>query len=205
MKLLIATTNKGKFSEYRRYFAEYAPKLELLSLDEVDVEGEPVEEGVSFEENALIKAEFYAERTGLMTLADDGGFEIDTLDGEPGVKSRRWPGYEASDEKLVAMVMDKLRGVPEKSRGAQIRSVAVVVDREGRKRFQEEGVIRGIIAKKPDVWIQPHLPFRAVLWLEAFGKYYQNLTQEEDEKINHRREMTKKLVETMSLFFGRLR
>jgi XTP/dITP diphosphohydrolase len=196
-ELLIATTNKAKLAEYQRLFKEFAPEIKLVTLDEVKVDGVPEETGTTFEENTILKGRFYAKQTGLLTLADDGGFEIDALGGEPGVKSRRWPGHRANDEELVRMTIDKLRGVQKQNRGAQLRVVAAVIAADGSVLAQEEGITRGVVAEQPAGWIEPYFPFRAVLWFEEFGKFYQDLTPKEHEQINHRRQVVKRLVGKM--------
>ena len=101
LKLLIATTNPGKLAEIKRFLFDVP--VELVSLNDVGITDHVEETGATFEENAVLKAKFYAEKSGLPTLADDGGFEIDALHGEPGVKSHRWVygDRENTDEELM--------------------------------------------------------------------------------------------------------
>lgn len=194
VKLLIATTNKAKLKEFEIYFSYYFPQLRLLSLSDLKVNVSPLENGKTFEENALVKARFYAKKTGLYTLADDGGFEIKALGGKPGVLSKRWPGYEATDEELVKMVMIKLKGVPLEKRQAQLRTVVVVVDPKGQVIAKEEGKIEGIIPQKPASWIEKNFPFRAVLYLPQFKKFYQELSKKEHNIVNHRKKVIAKIA-----------
>ncbi len=202
-KLLIGTGNKGKLAEYKRYFGELMPELELVGPGDLGIEDEPVEDGASFEAVALDKARFYASRSGLLTLVDDGGFEIDALDGEPGVYSRRWPGYEATDEELVKITMKKMAGVAWGDRTARLRLVTVVMDPDGEVIGEEMTSIEGMVAEEADDWIQDHLPFRAVLWIEQFDDYYQNLTDVQHGQINHRREAVERLVPRLREYFKR--
>lgn len=88
MKILIATTNPGKFSELRTFLSDLP--YEYVSLSDVGISLNVEETGSTFDENAILKAKTYADLSGLPAIADDGGFEIDILHGEPGVKSYRW-------------------------------------------------------------------------------------------------------------------
>lgn len=161
-KLLIATTNPGKVLEYKEIFKELKLPIELVSLKEVGIIEKAEEDGSTFEENAIKKARFYFNLSNLPTMSDDGGLEIDYLNGEPGVKSRRWPGYEASDEELQQIALDKLRGVPGEKRGAQLKAVIGLIFPSDEKFYTFEGILRGIIAEKPFDKIIAGYPFRSI-------------------------------------------
>ena len=103
-KLLIATGNKGKLNEFKQSFAKHNINLNLLSLAGFEV-AEPEENGHDFADNALIKAQYYSEKTGLFALADDSGLAIDQLDGQPGIYSARWAGLQ----KDFTIAMEKVR------------------------------------------------------------------------------------------------
>ena len=94
MELLIATKNAGKAREMKEFLGD---KFEVISLSELFGAPDVEETGQTFEENSLLKARKYFEWSGIPTVADDAGLEIDFLNGEPGVKSRRWSGYEMID------------------------------------------------------------------------------------------------------------
>src|SRR5919108_4749448 len=108
--LLIATTNQNKLHEYAAIFAGLP--LELRSLRDAGISEDVEETGATFAENARLKAEFYAARSGLPTLADDSGLEVAALGGEPGVFSHRYAGPGASDADRNALLLQKLDGVP---------------------------------------------------------------------------------------------
>jgi XTP/dITP diphosphohydrolase len=91
----------------------------LVSLDDLGVEGEPIEDGATFEANARIKARFAAAATGLPSLADDSGIEVDALDGGPGVLTRRYAGPAATDADNNAKLLAALDGLPPERRGAR--------------------------------------------------------------------------------------
>ena len=94
-------------------------RAELLSLDQLGIAGEPVEDGLTFETNAAIKARFAVRATGLPSLADDSGIEVEALAGAPGVRTRRYAGRDATDAENNAKLLDALAGVPTPQRGAR--------------------------------------------------------------------------------------
>jgi XTP/dITP diphosphohydrolase len=128
---------------------------DLVSLDDLDVPGDPDETGESFETNAAIKARFGAHATGLPTLADDSGIEVDALHGRPGVRTRRYAGENATDAENNARLLEALHGVPAAGRGARYVCVLTVALPEGagpRGRLelvQARGTCRGRIAAEP--------------------------------------------------------
>ncbi len=115
-RLLIATRSEHKLRELRELLDH--PRAALVSLDELAVEGDPVEDGETFEANAAIKARFGADATGLPTLADDSGLEVDALDGGPGVRTRRYAGEDATDGQNNDKLLEALAGLPPDRRGA---------------------------------------------------------------------------------------
>jgi XTP/dITP diphosphohydrolase len=115
--LLIATRSEHKLRELRSLLA--LPDGDLITLDDAGVDGEPVEDGATFEENAAIKARAGLEATGLPTLADDSGIEVDALGGAPGVRTRRYAGDDATDEQNNAKLLAELSGLPPERRRAR--------------------------------------------------------------------------------------
>jgi len=170
-KLLIATTNKGKVLEYTEIFKNYAIPVELITLKDLNINQEVEEDGSTFEENAIKKAKFYHNLSKLPTLSDDAGLEIDYLNGEPGVNSRRWPGYRASDEELMKLALEKLEGVPKEKRSAQLRAVVGLIFPEEEKVYTFEGVLRGMIAEKPFSKTLAGYPFRSIFIPKDSNKY----------------------------------
>lgn len=188
-KLLIATTNKGKAKEYQELLHDL--DLELVSLVDLDDVKDVKETGNTFEQNAILKAKEYFSQFNIPALSDDGGLEIDALGGEPGVKSHRWPGYEASDKELIQHALKKLEGIPPQERTAHLVSWAAFYD--GKNLVVESEVVSGYITEQEPVSTQQGFPWRAILFISQFGKFYQDLTPEEHEKINHRRKIVRKL------------
>ena len=140
MKLLVATTNSGKVGEIAGIL-EGLP-IELVTLVDLPGVPEPHETGDTFSDNARLKALYYQQATGLASVADDSGLEIDALGGEPGVHSARWEG----DDYRVKFQRIYERG----GRGSAARFVCrVALAEAGRVVFESEGVIEGIIAGEP--------------------------------------------------------
>ena len=123
-RLLIATANRGKVAEYGELLAGL--DCTLLSLADVGISGSIEESGATYEENARIKAVECAARSGIVTLADDSGLEVDALGGEPGVISARYAGDDATDAERVAYLLGKMEGVPESERGGRFVCVVAI-------------------------------------------------------------------------------
>ena len=182
-KLLIATSNPGKFLEYKIIFKDLP--IRLLNLKDLNIDTSPNEDGKTFQENAVKKVKFYSKFVEFPVLAEDSGLEIDCLNGEPGVKSRRWPGYEASDQELIDLTLEKLKGIPFEKRGAQLRVAIALIIKKEIKLF--EGTLRGIIMEKPVQAIIPGYPFRSLFFIPEINKVLGELTMEGEAAIAHRR------------------
>ena len=149
-RLVIATRSEHKLRELRELLQlEHA---ELVSLDDLGEEGDPVEDGETFETNAAIKARAAIEATGLPVLADDSGLEVDALDGGPGVRTRRYAGEDATDAANNAKLLAALDGLPTGRRGARyvcVLALALPGDagpRGGQRVTFTRGTCRGRIA-----------------------------------------------------------
>ncbi len=186
--LLIATTNPGKLGEIKEFLSDLS--VTLVGLSDVGITDSPEETGISFEENAILKAKFYAEKSNLPTLADDGGLEIDALNGEPGVKSHRWihDDREDTDEELIRYTLDRMKDIIDVNRGAQLRLVLALVI-PGGEVFTSEEKIRGIIPQEASKNRWKGFPYRSLLYLPEIKKYYNHdeLTVTETETYNHRK------------------
>ncbi|MGE0593297.1 MAG: RdgB/HAM1 family non-canonical purine NTP pyrophosphatase [Vicinamibacterales bacterium] len=141
--LLVATTNADKLREIRAVLAGAA--VDLRTLDEAPRVPEPDETGVTFAENARIKALYYGALTPSLTVAEDSGLEIDALGGAPGVRSARFLGPEASYLARFAEIQRRLAEVPAHARQARFVCALAVVQ-EGEVRFETTGTIEGLIA-----------------------------------------------------------
>jgi XTP/dITP diphosphohydrolase len=142
--LLIATTNPGKIREIRGILG--GVPLALTTLDEYPGIAEPEETGTTFDENARLKALYYAERTGLAAVADDSGIEIDALDGAPGIHSARWHGDHYPTKFAVIYRELAARGLAT----SPARFVAqIALAHGGRVLFEARGIVEGEIAAEP--------------------------------------------------------
>lgn len=192
-KLLIATHNTAKEKEIG-YFLKSLP-IQLVSLKQAGITEDVEEDGETFEENAVKKAKFYAQKSNFATLADDGGLEIDALSGEPGVHSRRWiTGKRSTDEELIAHTLFLLKNMPTEKRGAQLRAVMALILPNGILETVE-GKIRGVISEKPCSGRWEGFPFRSLFYLPQIKKFYNpdELTKEEEVKYNHRGKALEKI------------
>ncbi|HEX9282719.1 MAG TPA: RdgB/HAM1 family non-canonical purine NTP pyrophosphatase [Gemmatimonadales bacterium] len=154
MKLLIATRNEGKAREMRDLFTGlpfqlvFPPEQFLERLpEEADLE-----RGTSFAENAVAKARYFAKRSGLPTLAEDSGLEVDALDGAPGVFSARWAqmhGAGEGDAANNALLLERLAGVPDEGRSARYRCVVAFLETPLGKPQLVEATCEGRILAAP--------------------------------------------------------
>ncbi|ORB18037.1 RdgB/HAM1 family non-canonical purine NTP pyrophosphatase [Mycolicibacterium monacense] len=147
-QLLVASRNRKKLAELRRVLDTAGVSgLTLLSLDDVAPFDEAPETGATFEENALAKARDAFRATGIATIADDSGLEVDALNGMPGVLSARWAGTHGQDAANSALLLAQLRDVPDERRGAGFVSACALVD--GTHEVVVRGVWRGAITRAP--------------------------------------------------------
>lgn len=195
-KLLIATTNKGKLKELKGFLSDLP--LELVSLSDVGITQDVEENGKTYQENAEKKAKFYAKLSGLPSIADDGGLEIDALEGKPGIHSKRWLGHEATDEELIDYMITVTKDLPAKNRKARFVVVDCLALPNG-DTWCETGIVTGIIAEKPSIKPIPGYPYRSFFYLPEIKKYYQDelLTADEQKQYNHRYKAFKKLKPIM--------
>jgi XTP/dITP diphosphohydrolase len=127
-RLLLATANPGKLRELRAILAGLPVELVGLADAGAGAPPEVQETGATFGDNALLKARTYAAWSGLATVADDSGLEVDALGGAPGVRSARYAGPEASDQANLDRLLTELEGVPPERRTARFRCAAVLFD-----------------------------------------------------------------------------
>lgn len=130
-KLLIATNNPGKVREYEALLADLQVPLEVTFPTQEGLSLQVNESGETFEENAWIKALAYSQASGLLTLADDSGLEVDALAGAPGVRSARYAGSEATDADRYRKLLDALADVPAGQRSARFRCVVALAQPDG--------------------------------------------------------------------------
>ncbi len=198
-KLLIATNNPGKIIELTNLLSGLP--VHILSLSDIGIADDVEEKGETYEENSQAKALFYSQKSGLPAISDDGGLEINALGGSPGIPSRRWLGYVATDEELVNHIRKVTMMLPETNRTAYFRTVVSFALPDGRpclpagRVWSAEGKVKGIIAKKPHLKMLKGYPFRSFFFLPQINKYYHesDLSEEEQKLYNHRYKAIEKL------------
>ncbi|MGB8648315.1 MAG: XTP/dITP diphosphatase [Anaerolineae bacterium] len=186
MKLLIATHNRGKLREYVELLKGLP--YELLTLDDAGIREDVEETGTTFLENARLKAEAYARQSGVLTLADDSGLEVDALGGEPGVYSKRYAGEGKADAERNAYLLAKLQDVPVGRRAARFRCVIAIVDPQGRA-WSSEGQCEGEIAFEPR---GAHgFGYDPIFMVQGDGRHLAELEPEAKNRISHRAQAAK--------------
>ncbi len=192
-KLLVATKNQGKLKEISKFLSDL--KLDLVSLNDLEIADDFEETGKTYKENSQKKALFYAKLSGLPAISDDGGIEIDALDGAPGIKSKRWVGKDSTDGKIIEYMKKVAKALPENNRKAYFRAVVSFAFPNGRV-FSTTGEIEGIIARKPLVKILKGYPYRSFFYLPKIKKYYHedDLSEDEEKLYNHRYKAIQKLM-----------
>ena len=185
-RLVFATSNAHKVSELEAILAPAWEGFEtgcVARMSDFDV-ASPVEDGVTFEENSLIKAHALARATGLAAIADDSGITVDVLGGAPGIFSARWSGSHGNDEANLHLLLDQLSDVPDRHRGAAFVSAAVLVTPDGRE-FIKRGEVRGPLTRTPRG--EGGFGYDPLFWPEdAPGKTMAELEPDEKNAISHR-------------------
>ena len=184
-KLLIATTNVGKLKEISNFLKDLP--LEIVSLHDVGISDDIEETGKTYEENSQLKALFYAKKSGLPSISDDGGLELEFFGGAPGLKSRRWLGKDSKEEDIINHMMQVAKELPDDKRGAYFKTVITLALPNG-KVWSVTGEIKGIIAEKPYLKLLKGYPYRSFFYLPKLNKYYHEseLSIDEQKLYNHR-------------------
>lgn len=196
MQVLLATSNPGKQKEILEVLGDLP--IDFLTLDQVNVQGEPEENGETFEENAIIKAKYFFEATGIPVLAEDSGILVEALEGELGIKTRRWgAGAKATDAEWLEYFLERMQR--EKNRTARFVSVACFYDGETLQTFR--GECAGNLLQEIPCPIPHGIPLSAIFVPEGKDKSYSQMSKEEKNSISHRgwamKEVKKFLEERM--------
>ena len=181
-KLLLATGNAGKVRELSRLLADL--EIEVLGLKEVAPSLEVVEDRDSFLGNATKKAREWARATGLATLADDSGLEVDALGGAPGIHSARYAGPDATDAENNAKLLAALADVPDAERTARFRCALLLVDAEGEVLHHTDGRCEGRILRAPRG--EGGFGYDPLFLPEGESRAMAELAPEEKNAISHR-------------------
>jgi XTP/dITP diphosphohydrolase len=202
-ELLIATTNSAKFAEYRLLLRDSG--LKLVSLRDAGIDKHAPESAPTFADNARIKAAFYFVQSGMPTLADDGGLEVDALGGAPGVLSHRWLGDTLSDDRCLAEeVVRRMAEVECPRRSARLRAAVAVIysDRGIVRESVAEAALEGVIAERCYPVVRVGFPYRSVLYLPERKCYLAEITEEEAARLSQRRVAVERLAADLRRISG---
>lgn len=192
-KLLIATKNHGKIKELTNFLSGLP--VQLVSLKDIGITDDFEEKGKTYQENSKAKAMFYSKKSGLPAIADDGGIEISALNGTPGVHSRRWLGYKATDEDLINHMIKVAAELPDDNREAYFKTIISFALPKGNV-WSVKGEVKGIIAKKPLLKTLKGYPYRSFFFIPEINKFYHEdqLSPEEQKLYNHRYKAIQNLI-----------
>jgi XTP/dITP diphosphohydrolase len=184
-KLLLATANHKKLAELQRILDQAlgSARVRLVGLDDIEDYPDVPETGLTFGENALIKAREGAKRTGLPTVADDSGLAVDALNGMPGVFSARWSGRHGDDDANLDLVLAQISDVPDEHRGAAFVCAAALVLPNGREHLAEGRQLGRIIRARRGTGGFGYDP---VFLGDGQDRTNAELTAEEKDAISHR-------------------
>jgi XTP/dITP diphosphohydrolase len=195
IEVVIATRNSGKLREIRAILAPL--ELKILSLRDFPEIPEIIEDGQTFEENAVKKAAAVARQTGRMAIADDSGLAVDALQGRPGVFSSRYAGERATDAERYQKLLKEMTGTPQGKRGASFICAMAVASPKG-KTESVEGQCRGEIAFAPKG--SHGFGYDPVFYLPERGKTMAELEPEVKNRISHRAQALEKLKQVLPKF-----
>ena len=199
-KLLIATTNRGKLRELRSLLR--GCPFALVSPRDIPIKFDASETGSTLEENAAIKATAYARMSGMLTLADDSGLEVEALGGAPGVLSSRYAGPGATDADLIAHLLQKLDNIPEVDRGARFRCVIAVAPTDGPPDLYV-GECFGRILSTPRGG--NGFGYDPIFLLPELGRTMAEISPEEKDRISHRGEAARRAAGGLRKMAARIR
>ncbi|MCM3717849.1 XTP/dITP diphosphatase [Fictibacillus phosphorivorans] len=193
MKILIATKNTGKVKEFQAMFKDLG--IEVLSLLDIKNSPDVEETGVTFDENAIIKAEAICSMMNIPVIADDSGLEVDALEGRPGVYSARYAGSEKSDEANMDKVLKEMSDVAKPDRTARF-VCALAFARPEKKTFVVRGTCEGEILSERRG--NEGFGYDPIFYLPQLNCSMAELSKEEKNKISHRAVALKKLKDFIS-------
>jgi len=195
MRLLIATQNPGKKREFRLLLAPL--KARLCFPSELGLQIKVPEDGSTYADNAYQKAQAYVRASGLLTLADDSGLEVDALDGAPGIRSARYIlGHDAD---RVEVLLAHLHDVPWERRTARFHCVVALATPDG-EFYSAEGICEGLIALEPAG--QGGFGYDPIFYLPEYGCTVAQLPQTEKNRISHRARAIKAAMPTLHHLLG---
>ena len=196
-RLLIATNNAGKLAEYEVLLDGCG--WELVAPAELGLRLSVEETGADYAANARTKAEAFSRASGLLTLADDSGLEVDALGGRPGLLSARYAGPNQTDEEGVELVLAQMKDVPPERRLARFRCVIALAEPDGGVRFVE-GECPGVITNEPRGGFG--FGYDPIFYLPQLGRTMAELTPDEKNAISHRADAARRACALLKEMIG---
>ncbi len=187
MSILLATTNQRKLAELRQILG--GQRIEVVGLSD-SASTEEIEIGSTFSENALLKARHYHRVSGLPTIADDSGLEVESLGGAPGIYSARYAGAASGDRDRIAKLLDEMKDLPDRLRGARFVCAAAIVWEGGENVFVDE--VHGVILKTARG--VNGFGYDPIFFYELLGKSFAELTASEKADVSHRGKAFRRLA-----------
>ncbi|MBI3458961.1 non-canonical purine NTP pyrophosphatase [Candidatus Azambacteria bacterium] len=178
--IILSTRNPSKAEQIKAVFI--GSSFNILTLDEVGIQGEAIEDSFTLKENSLKKA-LFARRPGQWSMADDTGIFITVLNGAPGIRAARWAGETATTEEITLHTLKSLEDKTDRS--AFFETVVALISPEGKEYFFN-GKVVGRILKSPKLPPQPKMPYSAIFAPEGMDKVWAEMTIEEENNISHR-------------------
>jgi len=191
-KILIGTHNRGKFKEISDLLPE---KVEKISLNEFNLKS-PKEDGKTFLENSEIKANFFCQKTKLITLSDDSGLEIDCLGGEPGIFSSRWAEKFGNFDNAMTEILNKVK---KSNKGTEAQFIcSLTIQWPNGKKITEVGKIKGNISQKKGI---NGFGYDPIFVPKGYSKTFGEMDYKEKLSIDHRYIAYKKLEKKITAYF----
>ena len=179
--MIFATTNQGKVREIKAILGDIGE--DIFSLKEAGITADIVEDGTTFEENAIIKAKAIMELTGQIVLADDSGLEVDAMNKEPGIYSARFMGEDTPYEEKNRAIIERLEGVEGDARSARFVCVIAAAFPDGEV-ITTRGTIEGVIAKEPAG--ANGFGYDPIVYVPEYGMTTGQMEPEQKNAISHR-------------------
>ncbi len=182
MKLVLASRNKHKIGELQALMRKFIPDIEILSLDDIGFDGDIVEDGSTFEENACIKA-YAVAKLGYIGVGDDSGLEVRALHGEPGIYSARYAGEHGNDALNNEFLLTKLKGVEDRY-AEFVCTIACVFPEDTEKSYFYRGATEGKIID--EYRGEGGFGYDPLFYYKPFGKTFAEMSADEKNSISHR-------------------
>lgn len=195
IKLLICTHNENKINEIKGTLLDL--NIEVVTLKDLNDETEVIEDGLTFQENAYIKASYFGHKHQLLSLSDDSGLEVEHLNGGPGVYSARYAGNDLENNKKLLYTLTNVQ-----NRNAQFKTVLALYNPNTNEVKYFEGTLKGKITEQ--LIGRNGFGYDPVFYVPEIGKTLAELTKEEKLKVSHRGKALEKLKEAFNENFNNI-